>query len=177
VPCWPDIWERIKQDAPWLMVFAGAIGYVALVVVLFWAPKLRRRWLVIASRVLGVAAVVPLVILGPALLFGLLLASGDPPPAYRNVRSQNGQEATVIYQAGFLGRDYTAVTLKVPGCCRHSEIFWHSGPSFLDDMQVVWVDNQHLHLTHHRRSTDPEHCEPRVGDVTITCTSLIWPSQ
>ncbi len=177
MPCWPDIWEHVKQELPRVAVFVSAIGYVALVGILFWAPKLHRRWLRVAARLLGVAATVPLVILGPAFLFGLLLASGDPPPVRRIVSSQNGREATLIYQAGFLGRDRTEVTLKFPSCCRHTNIFWHAGPSFVEDVQVSWHDNQHLHLTYHARSTDLVHCEQKVGEVTIECTTLEWPPQ
>jgi len=176
VPCWPDVWNHIKLELPQVAFFASAIGYLALVVLLLWAPKLRRRWLRITSRVLGVVATVPLIVLGPAFLLGLMLASGNPPTVNRTVRSQSGQEARVSYNAGFLGRDYTEVTLKSPSCCRHTRIFWHAGPSFSEDVKVDWVDSQHLHLTYHARSTDPIHCEQRYGEITIECTNLGWPS-
>jgi hypothetical protein len=175
VPCWPDVWERIRQDLPWAGFIASALGYPALVVLLLWAPRLRKRWHRIASRVLGVVAALPLVTMGPALLFGILLASGNPPTVSRTVRSQNGHEARVSYRAGFLGRDYTEVALKSSCCCRHTTVFWHGGPSSLDDVQVEWVDNEHLHLSYHARSTDAMHCEQKVGEVTIVCTSLGWP--
>jgi hypothetical protein len=176
VPCWPDVWNHIKLELPQVAFFASAIGYLALMVLLLWAPKLRRRWLRITSRVLGVVATVPLIVLGPAFLLGLMLASGNPPTVNRTVRSQSGQEARVSYNAGFLGRDYTEVTLKSPSCCRHTRIFWHAGPSFSEDVKVDWVDSQHLHLTYHARSTDPIHCEQRYGEITIECTTLGWPS-
>jgi hypothetical protein len=177
VPCWPDIWDHVKLGLPRVGLFASVVGYLALVVLLLWAPKLRRRSLQITSRVLGVVATLPLLVLGPAFLFGLMLASGNPPAVNRTVRSSGGQEARVSYNAGFLGRDYTEVTLKSPSCCRHTLIFWHAGPSFTEDVKVDWVDNQHLHLTYHARSTDPVHCEQRVGEITIDCTTLGWPSQ
>ena len=177
MPCWPDLWERVRQELPLAGFIATALGYLTLVVFLLWAPKLRKRWHRIASRVLGIAAAVPLAILGPAFFLGLLLASGDPPSVYRTVRSQNGQEARVRYNGGFLGRDYTEVTLKSQCCCRHTRVFWHGGPSSLDDVQVEWVDNEHLHLSYHARPTDAMHCEQRVGEVTVVCTSLEWPHQ
>ena len=177
MPCWPDIWELIKQEIPRFGFFASAIACVALVVLLLWAPKLRKRWLRIASRVLGVAAAVPLAILVPAFFLGLLLSSGDPPPVYRTVRSQNGQEARVRYNGGFLGRDYTEVALKSPSCCRHTRVFSHAGPSSLEDVQIEWVDNEHLHLSYHARPADPVGCKGKVGEVTIVCTSLGWPYQ
>ncbi len=175
MPCLPNIWERIGDELPRIGMLASVIGYIALVVVLIWAPKLHRRWLRITSRVLGAAAAIPIVIMGPALALGLLFASGDPPTVTRTVRSQDGQEARVSYDAGFLGRDYTEVALKAPCCCPHTTVFRHDGPSSIDDVQVEWVDTRHLHLTYHARSSDYVQCEPRFGEVTIVCTSLGWP--
>jgi hypothetical protein len=171
VPCWPDLLQRIKGFL-WII---PVVAYIALVAVLFWAPKLSKRWMRITSRILGAVGVVPLVIVLPAFLFALLLVSGNPPAKTLTVRSPDGYEATLAYNAGFLGRDHTEVTLKRPGCCRHTVIFWHAGPSWFNDMKIKWVDNRHLHLTYHVRRGDPQHCENQVADVTIICTSLLWP--
>src|SRR6266480_3396309 len=92
----------------------------------------------------------------------------------RIVRSQNGQEAKLSYSGGFLGRDYTEVTLKSPGCCRHVVIFLLAGSSWFDDVRIEWVDDHHLQLTYHARSSDQQHCEQRVGEINIVCTSLEW---
>ena len=175
MPCWPDIWERAKQLLPFLGLLASVIVYIALVALLLWAPKLRKRWLRIASRVLGVAAIIPGAVILPAFLFGLALASGNPATQIRTVISGDGQEARVRYDAGFLGRDYTAVDLKLTGCCRHTTVFWHGGPSTLDDVKIEWLDNRHLSLTYHARSSDQQHCEQRVREITIVCKSLGWP--
>lgn len=175
MPCWPDIWERVKHLLPLLGGLASVLAYIALVTLLLWAPKLRKPWLRVASRILGVAAVVPVVIMLPAVVLGLALAMGNPPTKTHIVHSQDGQEARLSYDAGFLGRDYTEVALKRTGCCRHITVFWHAGPSSLDDVNIEWLDDRHLRLTYHARSGDPQHCEQRVGDVTIICTSLGWP--
>lgn len=150
------------------------LAYVALIVLLLWAPKLRGRWLRTASRILGVAAVVPIAVILPGLLLGLALAMGNPPTQTRTAQSQDGQRATLSYDAGFLGRDFTEVSLKPTGSCRHTTVFWHGGPSFFDDVKMEWVDNRHLRLTYHSRSGDPQHCEQQVGETTIVCTSLEW---
>jgi hypothetical protein len=152
------------------------LAYIAIVTLLLWAPKLRKRWLRVASRILGVAAAALVVIVLPAVLLGLAMAMGKPPTKTRMVQSQDGQEARVSYDAGFLGRDHTAVALKRTGSCRHITVFWHAGPSSLNDVNIEWLDGRHLRLTYHARSGDPQHCEQRVGDVTIICTSLGWPN-
>jgi hypothetical protein len=174
VPCWPDIWER---TLPLLGAVASVAAYIALVSLLLWAPKLRKRWMRITSRLLGVAAILPALIMLPAVFLGLALTMGNPPTESRIVRSPDGQEAKVSYDAGFLGRDYTKVALKPTGCCQHVTVFWHGGPSSLDDVNVEWLDNRHLRLRYHARSDDQQHCEQRVGDVTIVCESLGWPYQ
>ena len=158
-----------------MLVFALLGAYIALVVLLFAAPKLRKEWQRNLSRSIGALLVVPSLFVLPALLLGLAFANSNPPAKSRIVRSPDGQEATLNYNAGFLGRDYTEITLKQTGCCRHVPIFWHSGPSSFDDPQFDWQDAQHLHLTYHVRPADPSHCEHQLGTTVITCTSLPWP--
>jgi hypothetical protein len=175
VPCWPDIWERFKHLLPLIGGVASLLAYIAIVVLLLWAPKLRRRWQRVTSRLLGVAALVPLAVVLPPVFLGLLLASGNPPTATRIVLSPSGQEARLSYNAGFLGRDYTEVALKRPGSCGHAPVFWHAGPSSLDDTKIEWLDDHHLSLTYHARSGDRQHCEQRSGEVTVICASLAEP--
>jgi hypothetical protein len=175
VPCWPDLWERARHLLPLLGVLASLVAYIAVVALLLWAPKLRKRWQLITSRILGGVMASPLVVALPAILLGLALAGGNPPTQTRIVRSSDGQEANLSYDAGFLGRDYTEISLKRTGCCRHIVVFWHNGPSWFDDAKIEWLDNRHLHLTYHARENDPQHCEHQVKDVTIVCTSLPFP--
>ncbi len=175
MPCWPDVWRRITHSLPTVRDLGFALGYVGLVALLLWAPRVRKPWLRIASRILGAASLVPVAILLPALALGFMLRAGDPPTQVRTVRSTDGQEATLRYDAGFLGRDYTEVTLKRSGCCQHDPVFWHAGPSWFDDVQIEWLDNRHLHLTYHARRGDAQHCQERVGDTNILCSVSLSP--
>lgn len=149
--------------------------YITVVVFLLWAPKIRKRWLLVTSRILGVVAGVPLVFVLTTVLFGLLLASGNPPTQSRSVWSADGQEAKLSYDGGFLGRDYTEVRLKRTGCCRHIGVFWHAGPSWFDDPKIEWLDNRHLRITYHTRTDDPQHCEQQAGDIAVACIASPWP--
>jgi len=177
VPCWPDLWQHFKNLLPLMGVIASIVLYTALSCLLLWAPRLRTRWKRITSRVLGVVCLAPLVVALPAIVLGLALGSSGPSARTRTVRSSNGREARLRYEAGFLGRDYTEITLKRPGCCRHTVVFWHQGPSWFDDAKIDWLDNQHLRISYHTRSDDPQHCDQQLDDITIACTSMPFPTE
>jgi hypothetical protein len=170
VPCWLDLWDYLKRFLPAI----GLLAYIAVVAVLLWAPRLSRRWLRITSRVIGAAGAVPLIVLLPALFLALALSAREPSAKTVTTQSPDGQQATLNYQAGFLGRDYSEVTLMRPGGCRKT-VFSHSGPSFLDDPKLEWSDNHHLRITYHTRPDDQQRCETQVGETSIVCTSLPWP--
>jgi hypothetical protein len=176
VPCWSDLWQHFKNLLPLVGVIASIVLYIALTAFLLWAPRLRARWKRITSRILGGVCLAPLVVALPAIILALALGSGDPPAQTRTVRSSNGEEARLSYQAGFLGRDHTEITLKRSGCCQHTVVFWHQGPSWFDDPKIDWLDNQHLRISYHARLNDPQHCEHQLEDITIVCTSMPLPS-
>jgi len=171
VPCWPDLWLHLKNLLPLLATALGILLYIALAVLLICAPRLRTRWKMITSRVLGIVLLAPLAIGLPAILFGLALGNSGPPAQMRTVLSARGDEARLSYEAGFLGRDYTEVTLKGPACCQHTVVFWHQGPSWFDDPKLEWLDNQHLQISYHSRPDDPQHCDQHLRDITIVCKS------
>jgi hypothetical protein len=145
-----------------------------LVVFLLWAPLTHRLWLRNTSRVLGVLGLIPAGLLFLALLMTGGLPGQGVPEEKRIIQSADGQVARLIYQAGFLGRDHTEVTLKRNGCCQHIRAFWHSGPSTFDDPRVDWLDNRHLRIVYHTRSGDPDHCESHLADITIVCKAEVW---
>jgi predicted membrane protein len=152
------------------------IAYLMIVALLLWAPKVRTRALRIASRIFGVIVLLPLLFVVPVTFFGFLLASGNPPAQYRVVSSAHGQEATLIYQAGFLGRDFTEVKVKRTECCQHVRVFSHSGPSGFDDPQIEWLDDRHLRVKYHTRVNDRQHCERMVGEIQVDCVGSSWPN-
>jgi hypothetical protein len=176
MPCWPDVWDYVKGILPILGVGTVFLLYVALVVLLLWAPRVQKGSLRIASRILGAVLGIGFVVALPAILFGAALAFDNPPAKVRVVQSPSGEQAKLSYKAGFLGRDRTEVIVKTNNCCRHILAFWHAGPTFFDDIKVEWVNDHHLHLTYHVRPDDPQHCERQVGGIELSCTSIPWPT-
>jgi hypothetical protein len=154
---------------------AVLLVYVALVVLLLWAPKVRKRSLRLTSRIFGAAGIVLLALALLAVLLPFALIMGAPPTESRVAESSDGQQAKLSYDAGFLGRDSTEVTLKHTGCCRHTQVFWHFGPSEFSDPKLEWIDNRHLRITYHTSPDDLQHCENQVRDIAIICTSKPWP--
>lgn len=107
MPCWPELWDEFRSALPGVELVVSMIAYIALVALLLWAPRLHKRWQLITARLVGAVCVVPMVIVLPVLFFGSLLASGNPSPKSRIMRSPDSQEAKLTYYGGFLGRDYT----------------------------------------------------------------------
>jgi hypothetical protein len=172
MPCWPDIWDWIEHALPLLGDFALLLLYSALVVLLLWAPTVRRRQLRISFRVLGAIGLVPLAFVLVMLFVGIALNWSDP--EIRVTKSMDGHQATLSYKAGFLGRDYTEITLQQPNCCRHTTVFYHFGPSSLEDTKLEWLDNRHLQITYHTRPDDLQHCDKQVGPVSVACSPQPW---
>jgi hypothetical protein len=160
MPCWPDVWSRM------LVLRWPALG-LAVIVLLIWAPAVRWRWLRIGFRVLGGTVVFfVLIVVG----VGTILTN-NPKPQYRTVTSPNGShEATLMYQAGFLGRDFSSVEVTKRGCCQHFTAYEYDGPSDLQSTIMVWRDDSNLQIEYHRDSSRYQRCVTRVADVTITCT-------
>ncbi len=163
MPCWPDLWSRILG----LRWMAEPALVLAVIVLLIWTPAVKWRWLRIVLRVFGgTAALFVLVTVG----LGMALNSGNPKPQYRTVTSPNGShDATLTYQAGFLGRDFSSVKITKKGCCQHFTAYEYAGPSDLTSTTVVWVDDSHLRIEFRADPDRYQHCESHVADVTIIC--------
>lgn len=174
MPCWGELWQNIRDEAPMIGVLLGLVAWLLVAVVLLWAPRIHNRKFRWASRFGGAVVLLPLVIVLPALLLGFALASGNPPAQSRVISSPRGMQAAVTYNAGFLGRDFTKVTLK-GGRCQNATVFWHAGPSDFVDPQVQWVDDQHLTIRFHTRTGDRIFCAALSGAVHVDCEGEPWP--
>jgi hypothetical protein len=50
-PCWPDVVDTARAALPTLGFSAAVLAYVALVVILLWAPKVKNKWVRLSFRI------------------------------------------------------------------------------------------------------------------------------
>jgi hypothetical protein len=163
MPCWPGLWSRIVE-LRWL-VWPAVVP--AIIVVLIWAPGVKLRWLQIVLRVLGGAAVACILLVAA---IGIALISGGPKTQYCTVTSPSGSHhATLTYDAGFLGRDFSGVTVTKNGCRQQFTAYEYEGPSDLRSTTMLWLDETHLRIEYRADPDRYQKCKSRVADVTITC--------
>ena len=168
MPCWPDIWSAIWEFRWRAFVYFPVI----LAGLAIWAPRLRRRWLRYTVRALGICMAIPAVSLA---LMALVFETTALPPQYKTAASPNGvYQARLEYDAGFLGRDYSEVTVSKYGCCRHLPALNLQGPSSMDSIQMKWPDDHHLRIFYVYMGSGygSATCHPNVDGVKVTCIPL-----
>ncbi len=142
---------------------------LTIIVVLIWAPGVKRRWLQMVLRVIGGTALACIFIV---VGLGILLNSGMK-TQYRTVTSPGGSHhATLGYSAGFLGRDFSSVTVTKNGCCQQFAVYQYDGPSDSQDTTIVWLDDTHLRIEYRADVDHFQQCTSQVADVTIICAPL-----
>jgi hypothetical protein len=138
---------------------------------MLWAPAIRLRWLRLLVRIVGGSAAAFVL---PVVFFVAVLSLGDPKPQYRTTTSPHGlHQATLMYQAGFLGRDVSSIKITKKGCCKRFIAYEYAGPSDLASTTMSWLDDSHLQIQYYTDHDRYQQCDTRVADVTIICIPLI----
>lgn len=144
-----------------------------IVTVFLLACRIRRDWLRITLRVMGVFLVVPTIL--SCLIAGCSLADSHRP---RVVISPDGSRvADYAYEAGFLGRDFSGVTVRLSKSIHPEEAYFYFGPSDWEGTTVRWLDNRNLEIGYH---PDPDgrtqQCNAQAAGVEIHCKILSYPN-
>jgi hypothetical protein len=146
------------------LVLAGIIGVSA-----FYLVRIRlanRRWLTACLRSCGALLVL-------VLAFPLLWMVGDfgyKPKVFVSPDSQH--IAAYTYEAGFLGRDMTVVTVRGKWSIWREEAYVYEGPSDWGDTEVHWVDDKRLAIRYFSDATRFQKCKAKVAGVTVDCVPL-----
>lgn len=167
MPCWRDLWQT-TWALRWLAVPAL---FVVLIILMLWAPGIRRRSLRLSLRITGgLIALFVVVVLGPPLFLGFLFYAGTPRAQFTTIASASGlHRAILMYQSGFLGRDFSRVQITKTGSCQHFTAYEYHGPSELEATKLVWLDDRHLQIQYFVDKHRPQHCEAQVTDVSVAC--------
>lgn len=173
-PCWPQIWDvfvHIRWD-----LIALIVAVPGLMLYLLWAPGVRRKWMKNTFRFIGGLIAGCLLVASPAVLLGVLFAAGNPPSQYRSFSSPDGRyTARLEYDAGFLGRDYSEVTVKTRDCCRRIRVFSYDGPSDMTTMHLKWLSDTRLQVTYNGDTDRYQTCTEHSGSLTVACVRMPWP--
>jgi hypothetical protein len=146
-----------------LLVVLGIVG--AATIYLFRARSVRK-WLRICMRITGGILVVPLALSVVMLL--MMVACSSRPQVLVSPDSQHIAEYS--YEAGFLGRDSTFVSVRRKWSLLPRDVYWYDGPSDWSGTEVRWLDNQHLLIryTEDQRGHS-QHCSRKAADVLVQC--------
>jgi hypothetical protein len=74
------------------------------------------------------------------------------------------------YEAGFLGRDSTFVSVRRRLSFRSEYAYWYAGPSDWSGTDVRWLDNNHLFIRYKGvRENRSQYCSNNVSGIIVQC--------
>jgi hypothetical protein len=161
------ITELLVFCLPFIKLLA-VLGTVGTATVYLFRGRSVRRWLRISMRITGGILVVPLALCVVMLL--MMVACTSRP---RIVVSPDSRHiAEYSYEAGFLGRDSTFVSVRSKWSLLRHDAYWYAGPSDWSGTEVRWLDNEHLLIRYTEdREGRPQHCSSKAVDVLVQCVA------
>jgi hypothetical protein len=144
------------------------IGVIAVAVFYLFRVRFIRLWLRLCARIAGALLVLPLV---AALLLLLLMVACDSRPRVL-VSPDSNHVAEYRYEAGFLGRDSTSVTVRKRWSIFPDVVYQYAGPSDWTDTEVRWLSNEQLLV---RYTPDGEgrfqQCQTGGAGIVVQCVT------
>lgn len=144
------------------------IGIMAAAVFYLFRVRFIRLWVRLCTRIAGALLVLPL---GAALLLLLLMVVRNTRP--RVLVSPDSQHvAEYSYEAGFLGRDSTFVTVRKRWSIFPDVGYQYAGPSDWTDTDVRWLSNEQL-LVRYRPDGEGrfQQCQARAAGIVVQCAA------
>jgi len=149
-----------------LLEVAAAMAIIAAgTAYLFRVGFVRHRWLTICMRLAG-AVVVVLLVLASILLVSLAACMSRP----RMFVSPDGKHvADYTYNAGFLGRDSTVVSVRNKWGIRRKLVYQYSGPSDWTGTEVRWLSNDRLSVRYYVDQSRFQECRAAAAGIVVEC--------
>lgn len=144
------------------------IGVMAAAVFYLFRVHFIRLWVRLCTRIAGALLVLPLV---AALLLLLSMVACNTKP--RVIVSPDSRHvAEYSYEAGFLGRDSTFVTVRKRWSIFPDVVYQYAGPSDWTDTEVRWLSNEQL-LVRYRPDEEGrfQQCQPGAAGIVVQCVT------
>ena len=165
--------ELMVYCLPFLIAFAVVVLIAATIRYLLRVRFVNRQWLTICMRVAGSILLLPLIL---ALLLLILMVGCSSRPRIA-VSPDSQHVAAYSYEAGFLGRDLTFVTVRRRWSIRPDVAYQYAGPSDWTATEVRWLDNQRLMIRYHPdREGRFQECRTEAGGITVQCREATTPT-
>jgi hypothetical protein len=142
-----------------LAAFSAAIRY------LFRARSVRK-WLRVCMRLAGGILILPLAL---CLLMMLVMVACVSRPRVL-VSPDSRHVAEYSYEAGFLGRDLTVVSVRRNWSLLGDDAYRYAGPSDWSGTEVRWLNNEHLLIRYTEDMRGHfQRCINSAGSVLVEC--------
>jgi uncharacterized membrane protein (UPF0182 family) len=145
------------------------IGILVAATIYLLRARPIRRWVRVCMRIGGGILVLPLVIC-MALLVAMAACTSRPQII---VSPDSMHIAAYSYEAGFLGRDSTFVSVRKKWSLLPVDAYSYAGPSDWSSTEVRWLDNEHLLIRYQKDDRDrPQHCRnDNVAGIFVQCVA------
>ncbi len=144
------------------------IGVMAAGVFYLFRVRLIRLWVRLCTRIAGALLLLPLV---AALLLLLSMVAYNARP--RVIVSPDSRHvAEYSYEAGFLGRDSTFVTVRKRWSIFPDVVYQYAGPSDWTGTEVRWLSNEQL-LVRYRPDGEGrfQQCQTGAAGIVVQCVT------
>jgi len=162
--------DDLRHNAVWFaLVFVALFGGF-----LIRAPRTNRGWKRNALRTAGALFLGLAAILAVPLAF---FSFAEPRTQHFVSTSADGSRVALLSRDETRDSAAAEVTVKGTGCCSRfvAYRYYGDGEDFTGPRSLQWVDDHHLIIRFVRDSSGEQSCQPKVGDVTVTCISQPGP--
>jgi hypothetical protein len=137
-------------------------------VFLLRVPLAKRNWVKFCTRLTGVFLVLPTT--AAFLLLIGMSACASRPRIF--VSPDSSYIAEYRYDAGFLGRDSTLVTVRKRWAFSEHTVYEYEGPSNWAGTEVRWLGNNRLLVEYHPDPHRFQECKTAVATITVRCVAV-----
>lgn len=142
------------------------LGILAYAIVYLFRARSVRTWLRLCMRISGGILILPLFVC--VLLLVTMVACSSRPRILVSPDSRHVAEYS--YDAGFLGRDYTFVSVRRKWSLIRSDVYRYAGPSDWSGTEVRWIDNEHLLIRYTQDGEDRfQQCSREAAGILVLC--------